>query len=52
MLNKHLEVLRLEMHAHLERKYKETFKENEIEDRKRISDRLIAQMTLEQGSVL
>jgi len=50
--NKHLEALRLAMRAHLAEKYKNIFDEKEILSRQLISDRLIAQMTLEQGAVL
>lgn len=52
MQNKHLEALRLAMRAHLAEKYKNIFDEKEIISRQLISDRLIAQMTLEQGNVL
>jgi len=52
MQNKHLEALRLAMRAHLAEKYKNIFDEKEILSRQLISDRLIAQMTLEQGAVL
>jgi hypothetical protein len=52
MQNKYLEDLRFAMHAHLIEKYKDILSKEEILSRQLISDRLIAQMTLEQGNVL
>ena len=50
MLNKDLDALRIAMRVYFDEVYKDIFDEKEIEERKKISDRLIALMTLKQGA--
>jgi len=51
MQNLQMDQLRIKMHYELEEIYKNTFENDEIEDRKRISDKLIAELMLRTRSL-